>query len=162
VTELRVKIPGGVDTGTRVRLAEEGEPGENGGPPGDLYVVVQVKEHPIFHREEYEVLCEVPISFVQAALGATIEVPTLDGMMKMKVPEGTQSGKIFRLKHKGIPHLHGGARGDQHVRVLVETPQSLSHKQRELLEKFAEASGEEVNPQAASFFQKVKELLGAK
>jgi molecular chaperone DnaJ len=162
VTELQVKIPGGVDTGTRVRLAEEGEPGENGGPPGDLYVVVQVKEHPIFHREEYEVLCEVPISFVQAALGATIEVPTLDGMMKMKVPEGTQSGKIFRLKHKGIPHLHGGVRGDQHVRVLVETPQSLSHKQRELLEKFAEASGEEVNPQAASFFQKVKELLGAK
>jgi molecular chaperone DnaJ len=160
VTELQVKIPGGVDTGTRVRLAEEGEPGENGGPAGDLYVVVQVKEHPIFHREEYEVLCEVPVSFVQAALGAQIDVPTLDGMMKMKVPEGTQSGKIFRLKHKGIPHLHGGARGDQHVRVLVETPQKLSHKQRELLEKFAEASGEDVNPQAASFFQKVKDLLG--
>jgi molecular chaperone DnaJ len=162
VTELQVKIPAGVDTGTRVRLSEEGEPGENGGPPGDLYVVVHVKEHPLFHREEYEVLCEVPISFVQAALGAALEVPTLDGLDKVKIPAGTQSGKIFRLKGKGIPHLHGGARGDQHVRVLVETPQNLTHKQRELLEKFAEASGEEANPQATSFFQKVKELLGAR
>jgi molecular chaperone DnaJ len=162
VTELHVKIPAGVDTGTRVRLSEEGEPGENGGPPGDLYVVVHVKEHPLFHREEYEVFCEVPISIVQAALGASIEVPTLDGLMKLKVPEGTQSGKIFRLKGKGIPHLHGGARGDQHVRVLVETPQNLSAKQRELLEKFAEASGEDVNPQAASFFGKVREILAGK
>jgi len=162
VTELSVKIPPGVDTGTRVRLTEEGEPGENGGPPGDLYVVVHVKEHPIFHREEYEVLCEVPISFVQATLGAQLEVPTLDGMVKMKVPEGTQSGKIFRLKGKGIPHLHGGGRGDQHVRVLVETPQNLSSKQRELLEKFAEASGESMNPQATSFFRKVKELFTPK
>ncbi len=160
VTELSVKIPGGVDTGTRVRLAGEGEPGEAGGPPGDLYVVVHVKDHSIFHREENEVFCEVPISFVQAALGAQIEVPTLDGMVKMKVPEATQSGKIFRLKGKGIPHLHGnGARGDQHVRVIVETPQNLSHKQRELLEKFAEASGEDVNPQARTFFDKVKQLF---
>jgi molecular chaperone DnaJ len=160
VTELSVKIPGGVDTGTRVRLAGEGEPGEQGGPPGDLYVVVHVKEHSIFHREENEVFCEVPISFVQAALGAQIEVPTLDGMVKMKVPEATQSGKIFRMKGKGIPHLNGGgARGDQHVRVMVETPQNLSAKQRELLEKFAEASGEDVNPQARTFFDKVKELF---
>ncbi|HEY0880995.1 MAG TPA: molecular chaperone DnaJ, partial [Archangium sp.] len=96
VSELSVKIPPGVDTGTRVRLGGEGEPGEQGGPAGDLYVVVHVKEHAIFHREEYEVFCEVPISFVQAALGAQIEVPTLDGMVKMKIPEGTQSGKIFR------------------------------------------------------------------
>ena len=162
VTELSVKIPPGVDTGTRVRLTEEGEPGENGGPPGDLYVVVHVREHAIFHREEFEVLCEVPISFVQATLGAQLEVPTLDGMVKMKIPEGTQSGKIFRLKHKGIPHLHGGARGDQHVRVLVETPQNLNSKQRELLEQFAEATGESVNPQGASFFKKVKELFTAK
>ncbi|MFZ5445483.1 MAG: molecular chaperone DnaJ [Myxococcota bacterium] len=162
VSELSVKIPAGVDTGTRVRLAGEGEPGENGGPSGDLYVVVHVKEHPLFHREEYEVFCEVPISFVQAALGAQLEVPTLDGMVKMKVPEGTQSGKIFRLKGKGIPHLQGNDRGDQHVRVVVETPQNLSHKQRELLMKFAEASGEDVNPQSKSFFAKVKELLGTK
>ncbi len=161
VSELMVKIPPGVDTGTRVRLAGEGEPGEQGGPPGDLYVVVHVKEHALFHREEYEVFCEVPVSFAQAALGAQIEVPTLDGMTKMKVPEGTQSGKIFRLKGKGIPHLHGGGRGDQHVRVVVETPQNLTSKQRELLEQFAQACGEEANPQSKSFFQKVKELLAS-
>jgi molecular chaperone DnaJ len=159
-SSLTVKIPPGVDTGTRVRLPGEGEPGESGGPPGDLYVVVQVREHPIFVREEYEVLCEVPVSFTQAALGAQIEVPTLDGKVKMKVPAGTQSGKVFRLKHKGIPHLHGSGRGDQHVRVLVETPTELNAAQRELLEKFAEACGEEVSPQTRNFFQKVKELFG--
>lgn len=162
VSELSVKIPPGVDSGTRVRLAGEGEPGENGGPSGDLYVVVHVKEHPLFHREEYEVFCEVPISFVQAALGAQLEVPTLDGMVKMKVPEGTQSGKIFRLKGKGIPHLHGSGRGDQHVRVVVETPQNLTSKQRELLSQFAESSGADINPHAKSFFEKVKELFSQK
>lgn len=159
VSELSVKIPPGVDTGTRVRLAGEGEPGEQGGPAGDLYVVVHVKEHPLFHREEYEVFCEVPISFVQATLGAQLEVPTLDGMVKMKIPEGTQSGKIFRLKGKGIPHLQSTSRGDQHVRVVVETPQNLTSKQRDLLAQFAEASGENVNPQSKSFFDKVKDLL---
>jgi molecular chaperone DnaJ len=161
-SEISVKIPAGVDTGIKVRLAGEGEPGEQGGPPGDLYVVVHVKEHSLFHREDFEVFCEVPISVVQATLGAQLEVPTLDGMVKMKVPEGTQSGKIFRLKGKGIPHLQGHDRGDQHVRVIVETPQNLSHKQRELLMKFAEASGEDVNPQSKSFFDKVKSLLGTK
>jgi molecular chaperone DnaJ len=161
VSELSVKIPPGVDTGTRVRLAGEGELGEQGGPSGDLYVVVHVSEHPIFHREEYEVFCEVPISFAQAALGAHIDVPTLDGMVKVKVPEGTQSGKILRLKGKGIPNLRGGGRGDQHVRVVVETPQNLSAKQRDLLEQFAAACGEDANPQARGFFAKVKDLLGA-
>ncbi|MGV3622096.1 MAG: molecular chaperone DnaJ [Archangium sp.] len=162
VSELAVKIPAGVDTGTRVRLAGEGEPGEQGGPSGDLYVVVHVKEHPLFHREEFEVFCEVPISFVQATLGTQLEVPTLDGMVKMKIPEGTQSGKVFRLKGKGIPHLQSNGRGDQHVRVVVETPQNLNSKQREILTQFAEASGENVNPQSKSFFDKVKELLGNK
>jgi len=162
VGELTVKIPPGVDTGTRVRLAGEGEIGEHGGPAGDLYVVVHVKDHPLFHREEYEVLCEVPITFVQATLGTMLDVPTLDGVVQMKVPEGTQSGKIFRLKGRGIPHLHGGGRGDQHVRVVVETPQNLSKKQREILEQFAEASGEDVNPQAKSFFAKVRELFATK
>lgn len=159
VSELSVKIPPGVDTGTRVRLAGEGEPGEQGGPSGDLYVVVHVKEHALFHREEFEVFCEVPISFVQATLGTQLEVPTLDGLVKMKVPEGTQSGKVFRLKGKGIPHLQSSGRGDQHVRVVVETPQNLNSKQRELLTQFAEASGEDINPQSKSFFAKVKELL---
>ena len=159
-TSLQVKIPGGVDTGTRVRLAGEGEIGEHGGPPGDLYVVVHVKEHPLFVREEYEVLCEVPISFTHAALGAQIDVPTLDGKVKMKIPPGTQSGKVFRLKGKGIPHLHGSGRGDQHVRVTVETPTELNAKQRELLEQFALECGEGVNPQSKSFFDQVRKLFG--
>ena len=159
-SQLSVKIPPGVDTGTRVRLTGEGEAGEQGGPAGDLYVVVHVREHSLFVREEAEVLCEIPISFTQAALGAQIDVPTLEGRVKMKVPEGTQSGKVFRLKGKGIPHLHGGGRGDQHVRVVLETPTELSRPQRELLEKFAEISGEETHPQSKSFFAKVREMFG--
>jgi molecular chaperone DnaJ len=158
--QLKVRIPPGVDTGTRVRLQGEGEPGEQGGPSGDLYVVVQVREHPLFVREGDEVLCEVPISFAQAALGALIDVPTLEGKEKMRIPAGTQTGKIFRLKGKGIPHLHGGGRGDQHVRVLVETPTSLTKEQRELLERFAEIAGEQTHPQSRSFFEKVRELFG--
>jgi molecular chaperone DnaJ len=157
---LEVNIPGGVDNGTRVRLSGMGEPGERGGPPGDLYVTVIVREHPLFQREDNEVFCEVPISFTQAALGAKIDVPTLDGKVKMTIPAGTQSGKVFRLKGKGIPHLHSQQRGDQHVRVIIETPTELSSKQRELLEKFAELSGEESHPQSKSFFAKVKELFG--
>jgi molecular chaperone DnaJ len=157
---LEVQIPAGVDNGTRVRLSGQGEPGERGGPPGDLYVTVIVREHPLFQREEYEVFCEVPVSFVQAALGAKIDVPTLDGKVKMTVPAGTQTGKVFRLKGKGIPHLHSQQRGDQHVRVVVETPTELSGKQRELLEKFAELSGESTHPHSKTFFDKVRELFG--
>jgi molecular chaperone DnaJ len=160
VSQLSVKIPGGVDSGTRVRLSGEGEPGEGGASPGDLYVVVHVREHPIFVREGDEVLCEVPISFTQATLGAQIDVPTLDGKVKMKIPSGTQTGKVFRLRAKGIPHLHGGGRGDEHVRVVIETPTDLSRDQRDLLEKFAAISGEESHPQSKSFFEKVRELFG--
>jgi molecular chaperone DnaJ len=157
--ELSVKIPPGVDTGTRVRLAGEGEPAE-GGSPGDLYVVIHVREHPIFVREGDEVLCEVPISFTQAALGAQIDVPTLDGKVKMKIPAGTQTGKVFRLRGKGIPHLQSSGRGDQHVRAVIETPSELTKQQRELLEQFAQISGEETHPQSRSFFEKVRELFG--
>jgi molecular chaperone DnaJ len=157
---IEVAIPAGVDNGTRVRLTGMGEPGDRGGQPGDLYVTVIVREHPLFQREDYEVFCEVPISFTQAALGAKIDVPTLDGKVKMTIPSGTQSGKVFRLKSKGIHHLHSQQRGDQHVRVIIETPTDLSAKQRELLEKFAELSGEESHPQSKSFFAKVKELFG--
>ena len=160
-SQLTVKIPAGVDTGTRLKLTGEGEPGDNGGPPGDLFVVVHVQEHPIFVREDTEVICEVPVSFTQAALGASIDVPTLDGKVKMKIPSGTQSGKVFRLKGKGIPSLDGYQRGDQHVRVVVEVPEKLSRKQRELLEQFASACGEESHPQQKGFFAKVKELFGA-
>ena len=160
---VEVKVPAGVDTGTRLKLSGEGEPAPGpSGQPGDLYVVVQVREHPIFRREDTEVLCEVPISFTQAALGAQIDVPTLDGPVKMKVPAGTQSGKVFRMRGKGVPALSGGGRGDQHVRVLVETPSRLTKEQRELLERFAALSGEETQPQASSFWAKVGELFGGR
>ncbi|MBS2028414.1 MAG: molecular chaperone DnaJ [Deltaproteobacteria bacterium] len=159
-TTLTVKVPPGVDAGTRLKLTGEGEPGENGGPNGDLYVTLHVREHPIFSREDSDIWCEVPISFVQAALGAQLDVPTLDGKVKLKIPAGTQSGTVLRLKGKGVPQLGGYGRGDQHVRVVVETPSSLSKEQRELLEKFAQLSGEESHPQSRSFLSKVKELFG--
>jgi molecular chaperone DnaJ len=159
-TELTVNIPAGVDTGTRVRVTGQGEPGEQGGPPGDLYVVMHVREHPLFARDGTEVFLEMPISFTQAALGATVEVPTLDGKHKMKIPAGTQSGKVIQIKGKGIPHLHGGGRGNMHVRVLVETPTELTREQRALLERLAEISGEDTHPQSRSFLAKVRELFG--
>jgi molecular chaperone DnaJ len=160
---VEVKVPPGVDTGTRLKLGGEGESAPvPGGSPGDLYVVVQVREHPVFRREDTEVLCEVPISFAQAALGTTIEVPTLEGAAKLKIPGGTQTGKVFRLKGKGIPALQGGGRGDQHVRVFVETPTHLTKEQRELLERFAALSGEETNPQARTFWDKVQDLVREK
>ncbi len=155
---LRVHVPAGVDTGTRLKLRGEGGAGRNGGPPGDLYVVIQVQPHPLFTRQGQDILCEVPVTFPQAALGAEIEVPTLEGKVKMKVPPGTQSGTVFRLKGKGVPGIQGG-KGDELVRVIVEVPRKLSAKQRELLEAFARASGEEVNPMSKSFFDKVKEMF---
>jgi len=158
--KIPLKIPAGVDTGSRIKLTGEGEPGPMGGPPGDLYVVIHVKEHPIFVREETEIICTVPISFPQAALGASIDVPTLDGKVKMKIPPGTQSGKVFRLRGKGVPVLGGHGRGDQHVRVVVETPTSLSKRQRELLEEFAAEAGEDIHPQSKNFLEKVRSIFG--
>jgi molecular chaperone DnaJ len=160
---VEVSVPRGVDTGTRLKLSGEGEPPPApGGQPGDLYVVVQVKEHPIFRREETEVICEMPISITQAALGAQIEVPTLDGPVKLKIPAGTQPGKVFRLRGHGFPQLNGSGRGDQHVRVVVETPTHLSREQREILERFAALSGEETFPRSRSFWSAVGDLLGDK
>jgi molecular chaperone DnaJ len=160
---VEVKVPPGVDTGTRLKLAGEGEPAPvPGGVPGDLYVVLQVSEHPVFTREDTEILCEMPISFTQASLGATIDVPTLDGPVKLKIPAGTQSGKVFRVKGKGVPALSGGGRGDEHVRIFVETPAQLSKEQRELLERFAALSGEETHPRARTFWEKVQELVREK
>ena len=157
---VEVKVPAGVDTGTRLKLSGEGEPApQPGGLPGDLYVVIQVREHPIFRREETEVVCEMPISFTQAALGAHVDVPTLDGPAAIKIPAGTQSGKIFRLRGKGIPHLGSSARGDQHVRVVVETPTHLTKEQRELLERFATLSGEKTHPASRSFWDKASRLF---
>ncbi len=158
---LNVRIPAGVDHGSRLRLRGEGESGDHGGPSGDLYVLLRVAEHPIFLREGADVVCEVPVSFAQASLGVEIEVPTLDGPRQLKVPAGTQSGHAFRLRGLGVPDLNGGyGRGDQVVRLVVETPRKLSARQRELLEEFARISGEEVHPMSKSFLQKVKSMLG--
>ena len=158
---ISVRIPPGVDNGSRLKLRAEGEAGFGGGPPGDLYVVIHVKEHPLFVRQDNEIVIEVPVSFPQAALGAEIDVPTLDGKVKLKVPSGTQSGKVFRLKGKGIPDLHGYGRGDQLVKIVVETPHRLTARQRELLEEFARLSGEDVNhPMSKGFVDKLKEMFG--
>ncbi|MDH3445138.1 MAG: molecular chaperone DnaJ [Deltaproteobacteria bacterium] len=157
---LNVKIPPGVDTGSRLKLRNEGESAPAGGAPGDLYVVIQVEPHPIFIRENLDIMCDVPISFAQAALGAEIDVPTLNGKVKMKIPAGSQSGKVFRMKGKGITDVQGYHQGDQHVRVTVETPTHLTARQRELLKEFAAAGGEDIHPMAKGFLDKMKELFG--
>jgi molecular chaperone DnaJ len=157
---LNIKIPAGVDSGSRLKLRGEGEAGHHGGPPGDLYVVIDVRPHPLFTRHGNDIICEVPISFPHAALGAEIDVPTLEGKTKIKISAGTQSGSVQRLKGKGAPDLRGGGRGDQLVRLLVETPRKLTSRQRELLEEFARLGGEEVNPLSKGFFDKVKEMFG--
>ena len=133
---LSVKVPAGVDTGDRIRLSGEGEAGRNGGPTGDLYVEVRVREHPIFERDGSHLSCEVPVSFARAALGGSVEVPTLDGTATIKVPPETQSGRVFRLREKGIKPVRGGATGDLFCRVVVETPVNLTREQRDLLQQF--------------------------
>jgi molecular chaperone DnaJ len=157
---LNVRVPAGVDSGSRLKLRGEGETGGNGGHPGDLYVLIRIAPHPIFTRDGVDVVCEVPVSVVQAALGTKLEIPTLDGPRKLDVPPGTQSGHVFRLRGLGVPDLNGYGRGDQVVRLAVETPRKLSARQRELLEEFARISGEEVHPMSKSFLEKVKSLLG--
>ena len=161
VTErtITVKVPAGVDTGMRLRVSGEGEAGHKGGSRGDLYVDILVEAHEIFKRSGSDILCEVPISFAQAALGADIEVPTLDGTTTLKVPAGTQTGKTFRLKGKGIASVKGDGTGDEHVRVVVETPTNLNAKQKELLSQFAASSGEKAHPMSHSFMKKMKDLL---
>ncbi len=137
--KLSVKVPAGVDTGDRIRLAGEGEAGRNGGPPGDLYVEVRVREHAIFERDGEHLSCEVPISFATAALGGTVEVPTLDGDVTLKIPAETQSGRVFRLREKGVKPVRSNARGDLFCRVVIETPVHLSSEQRELIRKLDES-----------------------
>ena len=156
---LKVRVPAGVDDGMRLRVAGEGEAGIAGGPPGDLYVVIHVRPHPFFTRDGADLACEVPISFVQAALGTEVEVPTLEGKVSLRVPEGTQNGKVMRLRGKGLPELRGGERGDQYVRIFVEVPTRLSDEQRKLLERFAEVSGEEVSPVTKGFLEKLRDLF---
>jgi molecular chaperone DnaJ len=153
---ISLKIPAGVDIGSRLRVTGEGEPGDYGGPHGDLYVVLNIEEHPFFKREGTEIFCEVPISFPQAALGTEIEVPTIDGTAKLKIPSGTQSGKLFTIKGKGAPRVGGHHRGNQIVRIYVEVPTKLTSRQRELLEEFSSLNGDEV---AKSFREKLKDLF---
>lgn len=148
---ILVKIPAGVDEGPRLRLVGEGEAGARGGPPGDLYVVVHVKSHEMFRRRGSDILYETFIGFVQAALGTEIDVPTLDGKAKLKIPAGTQSHMVFKLKGKGVPNLNGFGRGDELVRVKTRTPTKLTSKQRELLLQFAKETGEDVNKSRGFF-----------
>jgi molecular chaperone DnaJ len=159
---LAVKIPPGVDSGDRIRLAGEGEAGRNGGPAGDLYVEVHVQPHEIFEREGEHLSCEVPVSFVTAALGGTVIVPTLEGQVSLKIPGETQSGRVFRLRDKGVKPVRGGARGDLFCRAMVETPVNLSSEQKELLRKF-ESSLKEGNaghsPREDGFFEGVKRFF---
>ncbi len=156
---LDVKIPAGVDSGDRIRLAGQGEAGMNGGPPGDLYVQVRVKPHKLFRREGSDLHCEVPVSFATAALGGELEVPSLDGRVKLKVPAETQTGKQFRVSGKGVKSVHGGAVGDLICRVVVETPINLTKEQKQLLRQFEEstqAGGTKHSPQAQSWVDGVK------
>ena len=160
---LSVKIPAGVDTGDRIRLTGEGEAGEHGAPAGDLYVQVQVKQHAIFEREGNNLYCEVPINFSMAALGGEIEVPTLDGRVKLKIPGETQTGKLFRMRGKGVKSVRGGVQGDLLCRVVVETPVGLNEKQKQLLkdlqESFGGPTGENNSPRSKSFFDGVKKFF---
>ncbi len=158
---MKVKIPPGVETGSRLRLSGEGEPGLHGGPHGDLFIVIKVKEHPLFARDGDDIWCEIPISITTAALGGEIEAPTLKEKTKLKIPHGTQTGKVFRLKGKGIPNVRGYGVGDENVRVVVETPSNLTARQVELLREFEAISRKDNNnPIGKGFWEKVKELIG--
>lgn len=157
---VEVNVPAGVEDGTRMRYQEQGDAGVNGGPPGDLYVVLHVKPHAFFEREGKDLYCSIPVSFAQAALGDEIMIPTLDGEYKLKIPEGTQSGTMLRVRGKGVPSIRGGGKGDLHVQVRVLTPSKLNKRQRELLAELGGTSAVENKPEPRSLFEKVKEIFG--
>jgi molecular chaperone DnaJ len=154
-----VSIPAGVDTGTRIRLSGEGQPGDNNGPSGDLYVDIRVNPHKYFHRKDADIQLDMNINIAQATLGDEIDVPTIDGTEKLKIPAGTQPGRVFTLKGKGIPRLQGSGRGDQKVVINVEIPNSLTPEQRDLMEQLAGTMGTEVIPQEKSFWDRLKDAL---
>lgn len=158
-SKIKLKIPAGVDTGSRLRSVGNGEAGMRGGPSGDLYVVLHIKAHEIFQRDGEDLLCEVPIQFVQAALGAEIEVPTLAGKAQIRIPAGTQTNTVFRLKGKGIKSLQGYGHGDLLVRAVVEVPQELNHAQKAKLQEFAALCDSATNPRSQGFFEKAKKLF---
>ncbi len=158
--DIKINIPKGVDTGQRLRIQGGGQAGERGGAPGDLYVYIVIKPHKIFTREDTAVHCEVPISFVQAALGAKVEAPTIDGKVELTIPEGTQSGAVLRIQGKGIPKLRGDGRGDEFVKIKVLTPKNLSNRQKKLLREFEEGGTDSTNnPEKKSFIDKLKDLF---
>jgi molecular chaperone DnaJ len=157
--KLKVNIPAGVDNGTRMRLSQEGHPGANGGPPGDLYVVLKVKEHPFFERHEADLHCTIPVNIAQAALGADIEVPTLEEPYRLKIPEGTQSGTQFRLRHKGVAVLNGHTRGDLYVHIDVKVPSKLTRDQKKLLEQLRDTLPVDNQPAEKGLFEKVKDYF---
>ncbi len=157
--KLSVHLPAGIDDGQSVQLRGQGGAGANGGPAGDVLVTVGIRPHPIFTRDGQDVLCEIPISFAQAALGDTLQVPTIDGKIEYQVPEGTQTGTTFRMRGKGIQHLNGHGRGDQYVRVNIEVPHNLSEKQKELLREFESQSTEDNQKERKKFWDKVKDFL---
>lgn len=154
-----IMIPPGVDNGTRLRIEGEGESSPDGGPPGDCYCFIHVKEHPLFHRDGDRLICQIPITYSQAALGATIEVPTLDGREELEIPPGTQPGDVFKLRGRGMPSPRHGGVGDLLVQTMVEVPKKLSARQRELLEELAELEHRHVSPHRKSFFEKLKEYF---
>ena len=158
---LEVGVPAGVDSGTRLRMPGQGEPGVNGGPPGDLYIFLEVKEHPFFERRGSDLYCTIPVSFPQATLGTTVSIPTLKANEDFEIPEGTQSGQIFRQKGKGLPNPHGG-KGDLYLSVRVVTPSKVSREQRKLIEQLSQSLKIENKPveRSSSFFDKVKDIFG--
>ncbi len=156
----KVSIPAGVDDGTRIRLAGEGQPGENNGPPGDLYLLVRVRPHKYFRRRDNDILLDLNVNIAQATLGAEVKVPTIDGEVKLKIPAGTQPGKIIRMRGKGVPYLRSSSRGDQLVIVNVTIPKKLDPEERELFEKLAEKMDSKVLPQESGFLDRLKNVLG--
>lgn len=155
----KIDVPAGVDTGTQIRLSGEGQPGLNGGPPGDLFLVVKVKQHKYFRRRENDIQLNLDVNLAQATLGAEVEVPTVDGPAMLTIPSGTQPGTVLRMREKGVPHLRRRGRGDQLVVVNVDIPIKLTHEQRELMEKLAESLGTEVRPQERSFLDSLKDFF---
>ena len=156
-----VTIPAGVDTGTQIRLAGEGQPGVNGGPPGNLYLVIQVQSHKYFRRRDNDILLDLNVNVAQATLGDEVEVPTVDGNSTLRIPAGTQPGKVIRMRGKGVPHLRSNSRGDQLVIVNISIPTSVNNEQRELFEKLGSSLGTEVVPQERGFFDRLRDVLGA-
>ncbi len=156
---IKVKIPAGVDSGSRLRMHGEGEAGEKGGPRGDLYLLIYVRQHEMFERHDSDIVCEVPISYVTAVLGGEVEVPTIEGKIMMKIPPGTQGDRVFRLRGRGVAHLHDRGRGDQLVKVLIDVPTEVTQDQKKALKELARVSGEGGGPLARSFLEKMRRIF---